>query len=169
MSNALLWRPPTPADMKLALGLLCLAALAWPLATATTPTNAEPFESVPLQASANVLAYSVTAGSNVLIAQFTPPHVAVTLGNPVTWAHVAELHTITTADSLDDALDGRGNDFFDTDCQANGEPGEDGTGDTCHAFLAAGTFTHTFANPGAYWYFCAFHFRDGMVGAVEVL
>lgn len=97
----------------------------------------------------------VAAAGNV----FAPAVVTVRAGEPVSWEGVLLTHTVTTAVSVVNAWQGQGNDRSNSDDDV----------DTFHAALPAGaTLTHTFAEPGTYSYFCAFHARSGMVGTVVV-
>lgn len=90
---------------------------------------------------------------------FAPAVVTVAVGEPVTWDGVLVGHTVTTAASLADAAQGRGNDRQNADADP----------DTFHANLPqGGAVTHAFSAPGTYTYFCVLHFRSGMVGTVVV-
>jgi plastocyanin len=106
--------------------------------------------------------------------QFTPPVVVVPHGTAVTFDSPALVgnmrHTFTTATSLGGALAGQATDTNDTNCRVDGEPGEDGSADTCDVNLPAGTtFTHTFAATGDYWYYCSVHVSTSMIGLVRVV
>lgn len=74
-------------------------------------------------------------------------------------------HTVTTADSLEDALAGIANDRHN----------EDDDPDTFNVDLSGAPlsetflYEHTFAEPGEKFYFCRFHHMVGMVGVVSVI
>lgn len=90
---------------------------------------------------------------------FTPPVVHVGVGEPVTWEGLLATHTVTTSVSLVNAAQG----------QADDRQNADADPDTFHVSLPAGaTFTHSFSEPGIVSYFCALHFRSGMIGTVVV-
>jgi glucose/arabinose dehydrogenase len=92
--------------------------------------------------------------------QFAPAAVVVPAGTSVTWTSPAIVHTVTTASSLDDARAGVANDPLD----------RDGSPDTFSQTLAPNApVTHTFDEPGTYYYFCAYHVGASMVGVVQVV
>lgn len=120
------------------LAILALALLAAPLSAAVAlPT-------VPVMA----------AGFS-----FTPSVLVVPVGTTIEWYGVALPHTVTTANTIEDALDGRANDPTNSDEDA----------DTFRASLPVGAdVQHRFDSPGSFEYFCEFHTLFGMVGTIEV-
>ena len=90
---------------------------------------------------------------------FISPILVVPVGTTVEWRGEALPHTVTTSDSLEDALAGRANDRLNHD----GQP------DTFHKNLPVGVdVQHTYDAPGSFAYFCEVHRALGMVGLVEV-
>lgn len=91
---------------------------------------------------------------------FAPSVLVIPLGATVEWTSAQLQHTVTTADSLTEALDGWPNDASNSD----------GNADTWSAGLRVGeTFRHTFENVGSFAYFCEPHHEHGMVGLVVVV
>lgn len=91
---------------------------------------------------------------------FTPAALVVPLGATVEWQSAQLLHSVTTADSLDEALEGRANDG----ANADDDP------DTFSAPLRVGQpFAHRFERAGTFAYFCEPHFEHGMVALVVVV
>ena len=91
---------------------------------------------------------------------FASPVLVVPAGATVEWRGVALPHTVTTAATPEDALDGRPNDRLNAD----------GDVDSFHRGLPqGGVVRHTFAEPGTYAYYCELHYALGMVGEVVVV
>jgi plastocyanin len=119
---------------------------------------------------------ALPAGPVVVAAEFqyAPQVVIVPLGTPVTFLNpsvpgVSAVHTWTTAASLDAAFNNQPGDLADTNCQADGEPGEDADPDTCSLPMPPGaSHEHTYQQPGTYVYYCMVHYTRKMAGLVQV-
>lgn len=127
---------------------------------APSPEDLQPL--LPVDALGDIGPLPVPAGVTIAAAGFSflPPVVAVPAGTMVTWDGILIGHTVETADSLQEALDGAGNDPGNSDADP----------DTFASDLPqGGSVTHTFTAPGTYYYFCAPHAGAGMVGVVQVV
>jgi plastocyanin len=94
-----------------------------------------------------------------LVCTFDPPLLQVAPGTTVTWVVENACHTFTAGISAETEL-------AEQLAFGVGNLNAFGSGQTC----AGGSFSHTFANAGAYKYYCAvgFHRFLGMQGVVLV-
>lgn len=94
---------------------------------------------------------TVLVGSGGLI--FTPSTVSISVNDSIIWNWQGAPHTTTSG--------------------TNGTPGDDngvpsGSWDSGDVFSTPHFFTNTFTSPGAFTYYCSFHFSEHMTGLVLV-